>query len=779
MTLSAPSHRSLARGLAPTRAHADLALAVYLEPHVEGRRVLLLGEAEGVLAERFDRLATHLEIIDPVAREPSRGEVPELPFDDASFDLVLVCDVRALPEPTAGALRELHRVLEPGGLLALSSPALLSAPAETRGAKRQRRGSPAQGLLEQLLAAEFRNVRVLAQAPLAGYAVGDLQRQRGEEFSIDSTLVEGDLRGEPERIIGLASDARFPVEPRLWIELPADLQAESEPEERPQPGLIEELRRAEDEAREALHRESDLLRKLELEHRARQEAEQLVERARSFERKLLAAEADYDDAVARVRYFESAAAEHEASVRHDRERREASERELGHAKGELAALADKLARSEAERQLARTDYEESTRELAELEQRLVELGKNVLTLEQDKKQHEQTARDLLEELRRLEHDKTAAVEHDARVAELEAERERAVQRALEAEVAREAAQMRSDELRSELEELSTQRALPVHDSVADQTHGLRATLSGVELELTRARADAARQRGECQGLRLRLNEAEMALSSVATPVEAQLESTQQQSKELESKELAELRLRLVTTEAALHALREVPAVSMQIRPRHPDPEADPQLALERARELEEQLSGADQRLSELTRELEEADRFAELHAEDAERLTSVETELEQSRGRLDDLESELRSLEDELRSTRVVLNAQQDDLSRAQHAVERAHSEAAARQEQAERHEAERDDARAALADARALLSQLAGRVGADENDHSSIVQAYSAQRDSHTESERAVDALRDELSRRDARIEQLERRLSEVRLNGEGNGSPVESTEH
>jgi SAM-dependent methyltransferase len=766
MTLSDASQSSHARGRASTRAHADLALAVYLEPHVEGRRVLLLGEAQGVLADRFDRVATHLEIIDPVAREPSRGEVPELPFDDASFDLVLVCDVSALPDPTAGALRELHRVLERGGLLVLSSDLTASA------AKRRRRGPPPQVQLEQLLAAEFRNVRVLGQAPLAGYALGDLSRRRGEEFTIDSTLVEGEQRAEPGRIIGLASDARFPVEPRLWIELPA--REEGEPEEPAQPALIEELRRAEDEAREALHRESDLLRKLELERRARQDAEQLVERARSFERKLLAAEADYDDAVARVRYFESAAAEHEATLRHDRERREASERELAHLKSELAGAADKLTRSEADRAAARSEYEESARELAELEQRLVELGKQVLTLEQTKKQHEETARDLLEELRRLEHDKTAVVEHDARVAELEAERERAVQRALEAEVAREAAQMRCDELRAELEELSTHKAQPAYDREGEQTHALRSELAGIELELARARNDAARQRGECQGLRLRLNEAEMALSTLSTPIELKLESSQQQTKEL-----SELRLRLATTEAALHAMREAPAANnMHIRPRQSEPEVDPRIALERAQELERQLSSADQRLSELTRELEEADRFAELHAEDAERLNSVESELERAQGRVDDLEDELRAVEEELRSARVLLNGQQDDVIRAQNEAERAAQDAAVRLSLAERHEAERDDARAALADARSALSQLAGRMGADENDHSAIMLAYSAQRDSHTESERAVASLRDELSRRDARIEQLERRLNE-RLNGELGATPIESTEH
>lgn len=743
-----------------SRAHADLALAVYLEPHLEGRRVLLLGEAQGVLADRFDRLASHLEIIDPVAREPSRGEVPELPFDDGSFDLVLVCDVAALPEPTEGALRELHRVLSRGGLLALASAA---------SPKRTRRGPPTHVALEQLLAGEFRNVRLLAQAPLAGYALGDIERPRGEEFTIDQSLV-ADARREPERVIGLASDARFPVEPRLWIELPIEAAEESEALAPAQPGLIEELRRAEDEAREALHRESDLLRKLEVERRARQEAEHLVERASSFERKLLAAEADYDDAVARVRYFESAIAEHEAAVRHERERRDVSDRELKHAKAELSNAAERLTRSEADRAAARTDYEASALELEQLELRLVELGKQVLTLEQDKKQHEQTARDLLEELRRLEHDKTNAVEHDARVAELEAERDRAVQRSLEAEVAREAAQMRADELRGELEaqaeSLQAQQA-PQQTLGGDE-------LSALALELSRARADAARQRGECQGLRLRLNEAELALGAAQNANEQHPHTS---SLEQTTRELSELRLRLAHTEAVLHAIRESPAQTMHIRPRDTDPLAA--LDSARASELEQQLTRADQRLSELTRELEEADRFAELHAEDAERLSVVEAELESSRTRLDELEDELRALEEELRSTRVVINAQQDDLTRAQQSAENARSEAEARLELLHKREAERDDALAALADARSILSQLAGGVGADENDPPSIVQALVAQRASHSESERAVDELRDELSRRNDRIDELERWLNEARREGSAAAGSIESTDN
>jgi DNA repair exonuclease SbcCD ATPase subunit len=704
---------------ASSNVHADLALAVYLEPNIEGRRVLLLGDAQGILADRLDRLASQLEIIDPAAREPSRGEVPELPFDDRAFDLVLVCDVSALPQPVGGAIRELRRVLGRDGILAATSAA---------STRRRRRGPSAQSSLETLLSSEFRHVRVLAQSPIAGYALGEPDTR--EEFAIDSSLV--DDRGDPERLIGIASDVHLPLEPRLWVEVPVS-SAGSEPSG----ALVEELRRAEDEAREALHRESDLLRELEGERRARTEAEGQAERARVYERKLLAAEADYDDAVARVRYFEGAIGEHEASTRHERERREASERELAQAKKELAQRQQSAQRDESERAAARAELETAAGEIEELEQRLLGLGRQVLELEQDKRAHEQTARDLLEELRRLENETTAAVEHDARVGELEAERDRAVERALDAEVAREAAQMRSDELRAELEAMHARRVIESQDEAG---RAQRNELASVAAELGRTRAELSRLGGENRGLGLRVQEAENALThSMAVP-------------EQRNHELSELRNRLIQTEAQLHALREAPERRTY--------EASAQ---QNSPELSQQLSAADQRLSELTRELEEADRFAELHAEDAERLSDVEAELEDAREKVEDLRQELRASDDELHAVRSQLRLQADELERAQRVLG-----------ESSRRDVERDDALAALADARAILAQLAGGVGADENDPPSIVQAVLAKSSDASEREAAIDALRGDLSRRDARIAQLERWLNEAQ-----GSAPQDTPEH
>ena len=51
------------------------------------------------------------------------GSLLALPFADASFEVVSAFDVIEHCEPEGDALRELHRVLEPGGRLLASVPA--------------------------------------------------------------------------------------------------------------------------------------------------------------------------------------------------------------------------------------------------------------------------------------------------------------------------------------------------------------------------------------------------------------------------------------------------------------------------------------------------------------------------------------------------------------------------------------------------------------------------------------------------------------------------------
>jgi len=110
-----------------------------------GKRILDLGLSRGLFLERFRRYeGTELGGIeidpDEIARSRERGLDPEqhfinvfdghrmvarLPWPDASADVVLAGEIVEHIVDTEGFLREIRRVLRPGGAVALSTPNIL------------------------------------------------------------------------------------------------------------------------------------------------------------------------------------------------------------------------------------------------------------------------------------------------------------------------------------------------------------------------------------------------------------------------------------------------------------------------------------------------------------------------------------------------------------------------------------------------------------------------------------------------------------------------------
>lgn len=107
-------------------ARADL-LRTVLGPFVgTPERLLDVGSADGPSVGWVSAPQKVSLDLDPRGLLPPSGvcgSLLALPFADASFEVVTAFDVLEHCEPESVALRELHRVLEPGGRLLLSVPA--------------------------------------------------------------------------------------------------------------------------------------------------------------------------------------------------------------------------------------------------------------------------------------------------------------------------------------------------------------------------------------------------------------------------------------------------------------------------------------------------------------------------------------------------------------------------------------------------------------------------------------------------------------------------------
>ena len=155
------------------REHADLALAVYVEELAARRRVLFVGDASSAVPERLSSVARSVEVVSPRTRARGTrrgGRILPRPWPSAqdarSWDLVLVPDLLWAGPPAPERIAEMSEWLTARGVLVV-------------GAEEREDGIGYEGLYE-LLSRRFDQVRMLGQAPFAGWTLVDFAPQTRE-----------------------------------------------------------------------------------------------------------------------------------------------------------------------------------------------------------------------------------------------------------------------------------------------------------------------------------------------------------------------------------------------------------------------------------------------------------------------------------------------------------------------------------------------------------------------------------------------------------------------
>lgn len=233
MTESSLAAAGSPRHAAPAALHPALVLSAYLEPLVRGRRVAVLGDATIGLADRLlQRGARLVHAYDPDAARvaeklartaPTRQPHPnfavfdgDLGVRDGAFDTLIIPDLSLFGDP-AEVVRRARRLTAASGVAVIASP----NPDAARGllpVGARRGAAPGYYALYDVVALQFKQVRMVGQAPFVGYTVAEFAPKGEPEVSVDTSIL--DASEEPEWFIAVAGERLPRLDAFAVIELP-------------------------------------------------------------------------------------------------------------------------------------------------------------------------------------------------------------------------------------------------------------------------------------------------------------------------------------------------------------------------------------------------------------------------------------------------------------------------------------------------------------------------------------------------------------------------------
>lgn len=168
-----------------------------------------------LIAEAKDSVSTAVSLV--------AGDACELPFEDASFDLVVCFEVIEHVDDPGAILDELRRVVRPGGVVAVSSPNRAVYPPGNPHHKHELLPAELSGELES----RFGHVKLIRQHDWIGSALLEEDDFTGQsdEFEAPTRTVVTREAGEELYTIALASESELPeVSPQVVLTNTADIK---------------------------------------------------------------------------------------------------------------------------------------------------------------------------------------------------------------------------------------------------------------------------------------------------------------------------------------------------------------------------------------------------------------------------------------------------------------------------------------------------------------------------------------------------------------------------